>query len=527
MGNPARIVGAISSAPSGPVVTGRPPPELPPDLLRQASRRLGIVALSAAALSIVAQTAAHVAWPLIQGSRAPWVLGTGDIVGPAIVVVSLALFLYLRHERDPAFVVNLGLAYMVALTFAIGVAFHWGGPSDDSPFYVVPTITWAGPVILMFAGALPASPAKMAVAGILAASMDPIAMLVGKATAGIYTFGALADALLMHYQNYIMVAIAVMISSVMTRLGQQVSKARDMGSYHLGELIGQGGMGEVYRATHRMLARPAAIKLIRPQRTRAGDSESARLVIRRFHREAEVAASLRSPHTVELYDFGITEDQTLYFVMELLEGLDLETLVRQHGPLPAARVVRILVQTCESLEEAHQRGLVHRDIKPANIHVGRLGVQNDFVKVLDFGLVKSIPGSSGESSLVTIAGEISGTPAYMAPEVAMGETFDGRADLYALGCVAYYLLTGQRVFEGTTSLQLIAQHLHSVPIPPSKRCGIDIPPELDQLVLACLAKKPAQRPCTALELSRRITAVRLEVPWTDERAAEWWGVNQQ
>ena len=522
MGNPAREAGVLSSTPRGLVLTGRPARELPPDLLRQASRRLRVVALSAAALSIVAQTAAHVAWPLIEGPGAPWVLGTGDIVGPAIVLVSLALFFYLRHERDPGFVVNLGLAYMVALTFAIGVAFHWGAPSGA----VVPTITWAGPVILMFAGALPAPPAKMAVAGILAASMDPIAMLLGRAATGVYTVGWLADALLMHYQNYIMVAIAVMISSVMTRLGQQVSKAREMGSYHVGELIGRGGMGEVYRATHRMLARPAAIKLIRPEMTGAEDSESARLTIRRFHREAEVAASLRCPHTVELYDFGITEDQTLYFVMELLDGLDLETLVRRHGPLPAARVVRILVQVCESLEEAHQRGLVHRDIKPANIHLGRLGVQNDFVKVLDFGLVKSILGSTGESSLATVAGTVSGTPAYMAPEIAMGEDFDGRADLYALGCVAYYLLTGQRVFEGTTTLQLVARHLQEVPIPPSMRCDMQVPPDLDELVLACLSKKPADRPCSAFELSQRVTDVRLEGAWTDERAAQWWHVNQ-
>src|SRR6185503_14835553 len=186
---------------------------------------------------------------------------------------------------------------------------------------------------------------------------------------------------------------------------------RELGSYRLGELLGRGGMGEVYLATHRMLARPAAIKLIRPEALGA-DREAAELAARRFRREAEAAASLRSPHTVELYDFGVTEDRTLYFVMELLEGLDLETLVGRYGPLPANRTIHLLRQVCESLEEAHAAGLVHRDIKPANIHLGRMGLRYDFAKVLDFGLVKSVTGTS-EDSLATAAGLTPGTPAYM------------------------------------------------------------------------------------------------------------------
>src|SRR4029078_9128135 len=215
------------------------------------------------------------------------------------------------------------------------------------------------------------------------------------------------------------------VSKVVTRLGRQVSKAREMGSYQLGDLIKRGGMGEIYKATHRMLARPAAIKLIRPEMLGNDSGESAELAIRRVHREAEAAANLRSPHTVELFDFGVTEDQTLYFVMELLEGMDLETMVKNHGPLPAARVIHILRQACESLAEAHERGLVHRDIKPANIHVGHVGIRDDYVKVLDFGLVKSVATSS-EVSLGTAVGRTPGTPAYMAPEMALGETVDGR-----------------------------------------------------------------------------------------------------
>ncbi|MFL5493082.1 MAG: serine/threonine-protein kinase, partial [Gemmatimonadales bacterium] len=231
--------------------------------------------------------------------------------------------------------------------------------------------------------------------------------------------------------------------------------------------------------------------------------------------------NLRSPHTVELYDFGVTEDERLYFVMEFLEGMDLESLVGQHGPVAGRRVVHILRQVCESLAEAHASGLVHRDIKPANIHVGRVGLRYDFVKVLDFGLVKSVAGGNDENSLATAAGLTPGTPAYMAPEMALGERIDGRADLYALGCVAYFLLTGQRVFEAENAFQLIAKHMQEPPVPPSRRTGLPVEPSLERLVLDCLAKSPEGRPESAAELERRLAELGLE-PWSEEEAKEWW-----
>jgi eukaryotic-like serine/threonine-protein kinase len=332
------------------------------------------------------------------------------------------------------------------------------------------------------------------------------------------------NTLLMHYPDFLLVGVAVVISHVVTQLGRQITKAREMGSYELGELIGRGGMGEVYKATHRMLARPAAIKLIRAEMLGGADSESAELAAKRFCREAATAASLRSSHTVEVYDFGVTEDETLYFVMELLEGMDLESLVRQHGPLPAGRLIHIMRQVCESLEEAHQRGLVHRDIKPANIHVGRVGVRDDFVKVLDFGLVKAVAGADGHHSLGTLAGMAMGTPAYMAPEAALGEAVDGRADIYALGCVAYFLLTGRLVFEGENTVQMIAKHMQAEPVPPSRRANLHVPAALDDLILACLAKDPKKRPQTAGEVARALAAIDAE-PWSDEHAGEWWSAN--
>jgi eukaryotic-like serine/threonine-protein kinase len=384
-------------------------------------------------------------------------------------------------------------------------------------------ITWTAPVILMFAALMPVSPWRMAIAGLIAASMDPLGMIVAQAD-GAYHFGPLRNAFLMHYPNYLLLGVAVVISRVVTRLGREVAKERELGSYRLGELLGSGGMGSVYRATHRMLARPAAIKLIRPEMLAVQDRQSAGLAVARFRREADAAAKLRSPHTVELYDFGETEDGTLYFVMELLEGLDLETLVNREGPLPQGRVVHILRQVCDSLEEAHASGLVHRDIKPANIHVGRVGLKHDFVKVLDFGLVKSVL-PAGEDSMATAAGLTPGTPAYLAPELALGEACDGRADLYALGCVAYFLLTGQLVFRAGNGLQMISKHIQETPVPPSQRTELEVAAELDQVVLACLAKKPEDRPQSATALDRMLAQIEVE-PWSEEAATQWWRTHQ-
>jgi serine/threonine-protein kinase len=279
-------------------------------------------------------------------------------------------------------------------------------------------------------------------------------------------------------------------------------------------------MGEVYKAFHRMLARPAAIKLIRPEMLGGTDAAVAARAIARFRREAEAAARLRSAHTVDLYDFGVTEDQTLYLVMEFLEGMDLESLVRQYGPMPAPRVVHVLRQVCDSLEEAHARGLVHRDIKPANIHIGRVGCREDFVKVLDFGLVKTAAVGAAQS-LATMEGVIMGTPAYMAPEMALGDDVDARTDLYALGCVAYYLLTGQQVFTGDTVMKVITQHLQAVPVPPSQRTGLPLPATLEHIVLACLAKKPEDRPQNARQLAQSLDTID-GMTWDDEEAGRWW-----
>ena len=282
-------------------------------------------------------------------------------------------------------------------------------------------------------------------------------------------------------------------------------------------------MGEVWRADHRLLARPAAIKLIRPSGTDAG--EVAGTAVARFRREAQSAASLRSPHTIQLYDFGVTRDGRFYLVMELLEGIDLETLVRRFGPQPPARVVRFLCQACHSLAEAHASGLVHRDIKPANLYLSRLGLEYDFVKVLDFGLAKREQRTDSAQTLLTAPQATTGTPAYMPPEMASGGAVDGRVDIYALGCVGYFLLTGKLVFEGETALQMILQHIQKEPVKPSVRSGLRIPDRLDDVILRCLAKDPSDRPSGAGELARELSAIELLETWSDEDAQIWWAEN--
>lgn len=479
------------------------------------------MSLVVAGLWIVGTILGRLAVQSMRYGDSPWGgLTPGDAIAAASVLASLLLFVYSRApNRDPRRVLDLGLVYMVLTGLALGLTFHSGPVLRTSS--VAPQISWIGAIILMFAAIVPSTPSKMLLAGVFTASMNPVGMLWARAQ-GYWDFGPASHALLMHYPDYLLVGVAVVISHVVTTLGRQVARAREMGSYQLGELVGRGGMGEVYKATHRMLARPAAIKLIRPEMLGSHDPAVAASAIARFRREAEAAAQLRSSHTVALYDFGVTDDQTLYLVMEFLDGMDLESLVRQHGPMPAARVVHILRQVCDSLEEAHARGLVHRDIKPANIHLGPLGCHEDVVKVLDFGLVKTT--GSAAPSLATIDGVITGTPAYMAPEMALGDAVDPRADLYALGCVAYYLLTGEQVFSGDTAVKVIAQHVHVAPVPPSERTGRHIPAALERLVLACLAKRRDDRPRSARQLGQALDAID-GMAWSEEEAGRWWSTH--
>jgi DNA-binding NtrC family response regulator/NO-binding membrane sensor protein with MHYT domain len=291
--------------------------------------------------------------------------------------------------------------------------------------------------------------------------------------------------------------------------------------YRLIQKLGSGGMGEVWLGKHQLLARPVAIKLIRTDAT--GHTDDKQATMRRFQREAQITATLNSPHTIRLYDFGVSESGSFYFVMELLNGLSLKSIVERFGPLIPERAVMLLQQACRSLSEAHEVGLVHRDIKPGNIFVCKMGSEYDFLKVLDFGMVKE--GAELEQTTVTGTGGFVGTPAFAAPEVILGQAVDSRADLYGVGCVAYWMLTGRPPFEAANVVQLMLEHTQRKPSAPSEDCKFQIPAALDDIVLACLEKLPKDRPSSALKLWEELNKVELGARWTQNHAASWWKVN--
>jgi eukaryotic-like serine/threonine-protein kinase len=447
----------------------------------------------------------------------------GTIVSPissaieiAAIVANIATCIYVRRTRHPLQKkVDAGLVLMWLNAVLIAALNTW---SQESLMHVTMP-SWATMVILVFSMIVPTTPRRMLIASLAAASMDTVAYGIASLR-GLQTPPA-AVVCIAAIPNFACALIAVVPALLLQGVGRRLREARDLGSYQLIERLGEGGMGEVWRAEHHLLARKAAIKLVRPEMLGAAN-DAARLVLRRFEREAQATAALSSPHTINLFDFGITDEGTFYYVMELLEGRDLESLVKQFGPVGADRAIFLLRQVCHSLADAHVRGLVHRDIKPANIYLCRMGLEYDFVKVLDFGLVKN-RGRGDQQLTLTATHTTTGTPAYMAPEIILGESdVDCRADVYSLGCVAYYLLTGHLVFEGDTPMKMLLQHVQTAPVAPSLRSELEISPELDNLVLACLEKDPNKRPQNAEQLFRRACRCKTGDSWDQDQARAWW-----
>ena len=496
----------------------------PPELLAQSARRLRTGALLYAFVFFMNDPFQAMLFP---GDRAQYFSSMSQWAPSVLSIAAALAFAALTWSpRVPVTtILVLGLVFEVIGSYGIAVTQFldlsqwtteppWGG------------LSWVAIWMLGFTVMTPTPPRWALLAGLASATAVPVVVgyvLLTEPSAPHLPPVRFFFRIVLPY--LLVVLIGYVSARLIYRLSSELKRAQELGSYRLVERLGAGGMGEVWRAQHRLLARPAAIKLMRPEVLGGSAPERQSELHTRFKREAQATSLLRSPHTIELYDFGVADDGAFYYVMELLDGFDLDTLISKFGPLPAERASHLLTQVCHSLGEAHAQGLIHRDIKPANVYVCRYGRDVDFVKVLDFGLVKS--QDTGQTMTgVTTEHVVRGTPAFMSPEQALSNRpIDGRSDLYAVGCLAYWLVTGELVFAGRNAMETLLQHTQADPTPPSQRTELPIPEALDRLILDCLQKNPDDRPATADALAARLAAITTGADWTPKRAQEWWSLH--
>jgi hypothetical protein len=444
--------------------------------------------------------------------------GQGSLILLGLMLALAFAWWPLREKRRPVIALHLIESAVTVLGSAFLASIVHLVPYD------VPVPTEFGLVLVMLlalvirAAVVPSTGVRTLVVGLLATAALTVAL---------WRWGAAVDPrddAFVHYVwalsaawGVIFTVATVIVSRVIYGLQRTVREAMQLGNYTLEEKLGEGGMGIVYRARHAMLRRRTAVKLLPP--AKAGEQAVAR-----FEREVQLTAQLTHPNTVTVFDFGRTPDGIFYYAMELLVGASLEDVVALDGGQPPGRVIHVLQHVAGALGEAHAIGLIHRDVKPANIYLCEQGGEPDVPKVLDFGLVKEVNGRGGVG--LTQADTITGTPLYMSPEAIRAPgSVDGRSDLYALGAVGYYLLTGAHVFEGNTLVEVCGHHLHTTPQAPSQRLRKAVPEDLEALLMECLEKEPSKRPQTAAVLRRRLQSCRAFGEWDVERARRWWSDN--
>jgi len=490
------------------------------DKLRESTaRRLGYLALAMSAYTLMGVGSASL--PGAAKYVTPQLLKVITWSGVIFCVLSIGLFILTRLKISAQKKLDIGLIYQVVGAFNWAVSDVYSLPAElNSIFGISYVVLW----VTVFPIVAPSTFFKSFVANILSGFTLVFAYI---ALTQMFEINASAELITIQTGPLVSVALLAMVPVYFhNKIGKDLERADKMGSYELVTKLGEGGMGEVWKARHNLLASSSAIKLIKPEMIlqSSGDSNPD-LAIRRFEREARATAALKSPNTINLYDFGQSESGICYYVMELLDGMDLGALVERFGPIEPGRAIKLLKQVCYSLIEAHEVGMVHRDIKPANIYLCRMKTHFDVVKVLDFGLVKRSMLPTQETKL-TMDGMLTGTPAFIAPELAKGEKeIDGRADIYAVGCVAYWLLTAKHVFDEDTPMKIILAHLSQDPVPPSKRTELEIPEAFEQVILKCLEKDPDQRPQSARELAKMLAAIELDSKWGRERSEQWWQKN--
>ncbi len=512
----SRFVAASDGSPAGVGELFRAGGGVPRTLLNQAPARVMVVALVGCVVYTLHISMSLWLDPAYMPMPADRTLPIAAWLAFLLISGAVSLVAW-RRWVSRELLLDIALLYEVVGAFFIAFAeqlLPW--PEG----YSVRGISWICAWIIAFQLMVPTMPLRAFLAACSAAAMGPLVLLIAVAMGNPLPS---ATVLLAMFIPSGLCALAVLAFATMIfRLFTDFENLQRLGSYALVERLGEGGMGEVWRARHRMLARPAAIKLIKADRLGPATGARGGVAAKRFEREARATAALTSQHTIDVYDFGVARDGRFYYVMEYLNGVDLETLIDRCGPMPAERAINILCQVCHSLAEAHSAGLVHRDIKPSNIFLCRRGLEYDFVKVLDFGLVKLDTGGDRGSRL-TAEGTVSGTPAYMAPEMVMSpESVDHRTDLYALGCVGYWLMSGRPVFQGSSVMRIFTKHVQEAPPRLSHITELEVPDALEELLLRCLAKAPEDRPQAIAELWRGLEAVQTAQPWTQSRARAWW-----
>ena len=493
--------------------------KLPPQILERAADGLCWMSLISAVSSVALTMINHLLQPEVA---AAWDRPVLRLAMLAVFFLSVGFIVVQRQGwLSKARLLDVGMLFQIVIAFACGL---FEGAAYKDPNAVVFGHSGIAVWMILCGRLMPNAPLKAAFTGAMCVLMWPLAYWVDLQIFGYQPMPASRMAVWVLPLVILAIWMYVLNNNILSYYVQQ-QRADDLGSYVLTSPIGRGGMGEVWRAKHKTLARDAAVKLIRPEMLSSSTGRQELVMKRRFQREAQVTASLRSPHTVALYDYGQSKDGAFYYVMELLDGIDLQTMVERFGPMDPARVVRVLYQVAHSLEEAHRDGLVHRDIKPRNILIAKMGLEYDFAKVLDFGLVKSLNEDDPERTLATMDGATTGTPAYLSPEAALGRPVDARSDLYSLGCTAYFLLTGRMVFEEPSPTSFAIAHVQKTPRPMQERSELPVPAGLEAIVMELLAKDPAARIPSARELARRLRALRDVDDWSPEQAERWWETN--